>query len=127
MEQKSTSRCHLSAIMGDRKMKIVDVMNASGVGRFQVTRLYREEHMEAITLGTCVKIADGLDVSLDELISYTPAKKNSRIRPSCKQARKSLTLDFFAPVVFKTERSPVLPAAGNQRHPQRPHQTDPRR
>lgn len=75
MKQKSTLRCHLSAIMGERKMKLVDVMNASGVGRFQVTRLYREDHMEAITLGTCVKIADGLGVSLDELISYTPAKK----------------------------------------------------
>ena len=75
MEQKSTLRCHLSTIMGERKMKKVDVMNASGVGRFQVSRLYREDHMESITLGTCIKIADGLGVSLDELISYTPAKK----------------------------------------------------
>ena len=43
MEQKSTIRCHLSAIMGERKMKIVDVMNDYGVGRFQVTRLSRED------------------------------------------------------------------------------------
>ena len=77
MEQKSTLRCHLSTIMGERKMKKVDVMNASGVGRFQVSRLYREAHMESITLGTCIKIADGLGVSLDELISYTPAKKTA--------------------------------------------------
>lgn len=75
MEQKGTMRCYLSTIMGKRKMKIVDVMNASGVGRFQVSRLYREEHMDAITLGTCIKIADGLGIPLNELISYTPSKE----------------------------------------------------
>ena len=42
MEEKGVLRCHLSEIMGQRKLKIVDVMNASGVGRFQVSRLYRE-------------------------------------------------------------------------------------
>ena len=75
MEEKGVLRCHLSEIMGQRKLKIVDVMNASGVGRFQVSRLYREEHMDAITLGTCNKIANGLQISLHELLSYEPKEQ----------------------------------------------------
>lgn len=72
MAEKGILRCHLSEIMGERKLRIVDVMNQTGVGRFQVSRLYHEQKMEAITLGTLVKLAEGLGVTLGELVSYEP-------------------------------------------------------
>lgn len=35
-------RCHLSRLMGEHKMKIVDVSRATGLNRNMVTLLYRE-------------------------------------------------------------------------------------
>ena len=35
-------RCHLSRLMGERKMKIVDVARATGLHRNTVTLLYQE-------------------------------------------------------------------------------------
>ena len=74
MEQKGTIHCHLSTIMGERKMKIVDVINATGVGRLQVSRMYKEEHLDKMTLGTYAKIAEGLGIPLSELVSYDPSE-----------------------------------------------------
>jgi len=74
MELKGTIHCHLSTIMGERKMKIIDVMNATGVGRLPISRMYKEENLDKMTLGTYAKIADGLDISLNELVSYVSSK-----------------------------------------------------
>lgn len=35
-------RCHLARLMGERKMKIVDVANETGLHRNTVTLLYKE-------------------------------------------------------------------------------------
>jgi putative transcriptional regulator len=35
-------RCHLSRLMGERKMKIVDVARATGLHRNTITLLYNE-------------------------------------------------------------------------------------
>lgn len=35
-------KCHLSRLMGEKKLKIVDVARASGVNRGTITRLYHE-------------------------------------------------------------------------------------
>jgi len=35
-------KCHLSTLMGERKVKIVDVARETGVNRGTVTRLYHE-------------------------------------------------------------------------------------
>lgn len=47
-------RCHLSRLMGERKMKIVDVARATGLHRNTVTLLYQESatriDIEAIDL-----------------------------------------------------------------------------
>lgn len=36
-------KCHLSKLMGERKLKIVDVARATGLNRSTVTALYKEE------------------------------------------------------------------------------------
>ena len=35
-------KCHLSRLMGERKMKVVDVSRATGIHRNMVTLLYKE-------------------------------------------------------------------------------------
>lgn len=35
-------RCHLSALMGERKMKISDVARETGLNRSAITSLYKE-------------------------------------------------------------------------------------
>lgn len=35
-------KCHLSRLMGDNKLKIVDVARETGINRGTVTRLYHE-------------------------------------------------------------------------------------
>lgn len=35
-------KCHLSRVMGERKLKISDVCRDTGINRGTVTRLYRE-------------------------------------------------------------------------------------
>jgi putative transcriptional regulator len=35
-------RCHLARLMGERKMKIVDVANETGLHRNTITLLYKE-------------------------------------------------------------------------------------
>ncbi|WP_298453141.1 helix-turn-helix transcriptional regulator [uncultured Marinobacter sp.] len=35
-------KCHLSKLMGERKVKIVDVARETGVNRGTITRLYHE-------------------------------------------------------------------------------------
>lgn len=36
-------KCHLSRMMGERKMKVMDVVRATGLNRNTVTLLYKEE------------------------------------------------------------------------------------
>lgn len=35
-------KCHLSRLMGERKLKIADVSNETGINRGTITRLYHE-------------------------------------------------------------------------------------
>ncbi|WP_266100183.1 helix-turn-helix domain-containing protein [Vreelandella aquamarina] len=35
-------KCHISRIMGERKLKIVDVARETGINRGTITRLYHE-------------------------------------------------------------------------------------
>lgn len=35
-------KCHLSRVMGERKLKISDVANDTGINRGTITRLYHE-------------------------------------------------------------------------------------
>ncbi|MCB4435560.1 helix-turn-helix transcriptional regulator [Alteromonas sp. McT4-15] len=35
-------RCHLSRLMGEKKLKIVDVARDTGINRGTITRLYQE-------------------------------------------------------------------------------------
>lgn len=39
-------RCHLSRLMGERKLKLVDVIRDTGISRHTVRALYKEENVK---------------------------------------------------------------------------------
>lgn len=73
-------RCHLSKLMGERKLKVVDVARMTGLHRNSITLLY-EETAARVDLETIDKLCELFDVSVGELFEYVPSgttKKTSR-------------------------------------------------
>lgn len=76
-DQDGILKSNLSTIMGQRKLKIADMMKLSGVSRGSINRLYHETpDMKGTSLDILMKCCDALDISLDELVTYYPTPKN---------------------------------------------------
>ena len=62
-------KCHLSRLMGERKLKIVDVARDTGLNRSTITALYKETatkvDLEAIDL-----LCNYLDCQISELFEF---------------------------------------------------------
>ena len=59
-------RCHLSRILGEKRLRISDVMRDTGVNRGTITRLYHEK-AERIDLASVEKLCRYLDCGIGEL------------------------------------------------------------
>jgi len=62
-------RCHLSRLMGERKMKIVDVARATGLHRNTITLLYSETATR-IDLDAIDKLCKLFECEIGELFEY---------------------------------------------------------
>lgn len=62
-------KCHLSRIMGERKLKIVDVARETGVNRGTVTRLYHET-ASRVELEVVAELCRYFDCQVGELFEY---------------------------------------------------------
>ena len=60
-------RCHLARLMGERKMKIMDVARETGLNRNTVTLLYKET-AQRIDLEAIDKLCDLFDCEVGELL-----------------------------------------------------------
>ncbi|MGB0467403.1 MAG: helix-turn-helix domain-containing protein [Pontibacterium sp.] len=60
-------RCHLSSLMGERKMKIIDVSRETGLHRNTVTLLYKET-AHRIDLNAIDKLCDLFECDVSELL-----------------------------------------------------------
>jgi putative transcriptional regulator len=60
-------RCHLSRLLGERKLKISDVARDTGINRGTLTRLYHET-AERIELEVLDKLCEYLRVSVSDLL-----------------------------------------------------------
>ncbi len=69
-------KCHLSEIMGKKKLKISDLARESGLHRNTITLLYKEKAAR-VELDAMEKLCIYLDCSVGELFEYVPdeAKK----------------------------------------------------
>ncbi len=61
-------RCHLSTLMGARKVKIADVFRATQISRATLTAIYYER-ATGIDYRTVEKLCRYLEVSVGELLS----------------------------------------------------------
>lgn len=62
-------KCHLSKIMGEKKLKISDLSNATGINRGTLTRLYKETATR-IDLDVMDKLCQHLECDMCELFEY---------------------------------------------------------
>ena len=74
-------RCHLSTLMGERKMKIADVARETDLNRNTVTLLYRETATR-VDLEAVDKLCRLFECEVGDLFSFTnslhqPSKDNS--------------------------------------------------
>lgn len=65
-------KCHLSRLMGERKLKVTDVARETGLHRNTVTLLYKETATR-VELEALDKLCDYFDCSLNELLEYVPS------------------------------------------------------
>lgn len=62
-------KCHLSRLMGERKLKISDVARDTGINRGTITRLYHETY-ERVEKDVMDKLCTYLDVEIAELFEH---------------------------------------------------------
>lgn len=62
-------KCHLSKIMGEKRLKIADVARDTGINRGTITRMYNETatRIEVDVINT---LCEYLGVSVGELFEY---------------------------------------------------------
>lgn len=66
-------KCHLSRLMGERKLKISDVARDTGLHRNTITLLYQETATR-IDLEAIDKLCQYFEVTVADLLEYLPAK-----------------------------------------------------
>lgn len=69
-------RCHLSTLMGRKKMKVIDVARATGLHRNTITLLYREEAAR-VEIEAIDKLCRLFDCSVGELFEFVPDGENA--------------------------------------------------
>ncbi len=63
--------CHLSKLMGERKLKVVDVERQTGLHRNSITLLYKET-ANRVDLETVDKLCKLFNCKVGELFEYFP-------------------------------------------------------
>jgi len=60
-------KCHLSRLMGEKKLKIADVSRDTGINRGTITRLYQETAVR-VDFEVLEKLCLYLDCEIEELL-----------------------------------------------------------
>lgn len=64
-------KCHLSRIMGEKKLRVADVARAIGVHRNAITLLY-EETATRVDLETISKLCTYLSCKIEDIFEFIP-------------------------------------------------------
>ena len=68
-------RSHLSRVMGERRVRIMDVARATGINRNMLARLYYDR-AERVDLSDIAKLCDFLGCELSDLFELEREKSN---------------------------------------------------
>jgi putative transcriptional regulator len=63
-------KCHLSRLMGEKKLKIADVARDTGLNRNTITLLYKET-ANRIELDTIEKLCELFECEVSDLLEYS--------------------------------------------------------
>lgn len=74
-------KCHLSRLMGERKVRVADVAQATGLHRNMLTLLYRET-AQRVELEAIDKLCRYFGVGVGELFEFIDAPTPSREDPA---------------------------------------------
>lgn len=67
---------NLRIVMAKQRIDSVsELMKITGLSRNALNKLWHNENMESVKLGTLMIICDSLGIKLSDLIEYTPEKK----------------------------------------------------
>lgn len=69
-------RCHLARLMGERKMRISDVMRETGLSRTTITLLYKETALK-VDLEALDKLCDLFNCPLNDILEKVPSDSQS--------------------------------------------------
>ncbi|MBP7393171.1 MAG: helix-turn-helix transcriptional regulator [Zoogloea sp.] len=69
-------KCHLSRLLGERKLKISDVTRDTGINRGTLTRLYHET-AERVELDVLDSLCVYLNCGLPDLLEYQKSEQAS--------------------------------------------------
>jgi len=69
-------RCHLSRLMGERKLKVVDVANLTGLHRNTVTLLYNETAVR-VDIEAIDKLCELFGISVGDLFERISDKSET--------------------------------------------------
>lgn len=64
-------RCHLSTLMGRKKLKIADISRETGLNRSTITSLYQET-AKRIDIDTINELCKLFECEVSELLEYFP-------------------------------------------------------
>ncbi|MCZ8513798.1 helix-turn-helix transcriptional regulator [Paenibacillus filicis] len=69
----------LRLIMAERRINnISDLMSITGLSRNALNKLWHDEDLESVKLGTLIQVCNALGVALSELIEYENEKDGSQ-------------------------------------------------
>lgn len=66
-------KCHLSRIMGEKKLKISDVSNETGINRGTITRLYHETAVR-VEFEVLEQLCNYLGCGIEDLLEIQKTK-----------------------------------------------------
>jgi putative transcriptional regulator len=73
MRSDNMLESYLRQLMAEHKINdISELMDATGVSRNSINKLFREVDMETLKLETLIQICDAFNIRLSDLIQYTP-------------------------------------------------------
>jgi putative transcriptional regulator len=81
-------KCHLSRLMGERKLKIVDVARATGLHRNTITLLYQET-ASRVDVEAMDKLCAFFSVGVGELFEHMPQPAKATVKGSLKSRPKA--------------------------------------
>lgn len=68
---------NLRIIMAKQRIdNVSELINITGLSRNALNKLWHNENMESVKLGTLLEICDKLEIKLSDLIEYIPNKES---------------------------------------------------